>query len=71
MGRALALGTRNATFLFHAGMIERALGHDDRPPATARGARNEPALLDLHAATASACSPGSRHRDEGSRAARS
>lgn len=28
--RALALGTRNASFLFHAGMIERALGHDER-----------------------------------------
>lgn len=27
--RVLALGTRNASFLFHAGMIERALGHDD------------------------------------------
>lgn len=26
--RALALGTRSPTFLFHAGMIERALGHD-------------------------------------------
>jgi len=27
--RALALGTRNATFLFHAGMIQRSLGNDD------------------------------------------
>jgi tetratricopeptide (TPR) repeat protein len=27
--RALALGTRSASFLFHAGMIERALGHED------------------------------------------
>ena len=26
--RALELGTRNAVFLFHAGMIERARGHD-------------------------------------------
>src|SRR5205809_319461 len=25
--RALALGTRNASFWFHRGMIERALGH--------------------------------------------
>ncbi len=28
--RARSLGTRSATFLFHAGMIERALGHDER-----------------------------------------
>ncbi|MGH2635792.1 MAG: tetratricopeptide repeat protein, partial [Actinomycetota bacterium] len=29
MNRALALGTRTATFLFHAGMIERARGRDE------------------------------------------
>jgi tetratricopeptide (TPR) repeat protein len=41
---ALALGTRNATFLFHAGMIERALGHD----AAARRLLAEALALNPH-----------------------
>ncbi len=45
--RALGLGTRNALFLFHAGMIERALGHDRRARGLLRrGAGDEPQLLD-------------------------
>lgn len=51
--RALALGTRNATFLFHAAMIQRALGHD----AAARRLLHDAMALNpyfsiLHAPTA-------------------
>jgi tetratricopeptide (TPR) repeat protein len=51
--RALALGTRNATFLFHAGMIELALGHDDDARSLLREAlATNPYFSILHASTA-------------------
>lgn len=50
--RALSLGTRNATFLFHAGMIERALGHDARALELLRDALDvNPHFSILHATT--------------------
>lgn len=53
MRRALELGTRNATFLFHAGMIERALGDDDAARRYLRAALGaNPNFSILHAATA-------------------
>ena len=52
-GRALSLGTRNATFLFHAGMIERALGDDARALELLREALAvNPHFSILHAPTA-------------------
>ena len=36
--RALALGTPNALFLFHAGTIQAALGHDDEARSLLREA---------------------------------
>jgi tetratricopeptide (TPR) repeat protein len=51
--RALALGARNATFLFHAGMIERALGDDARSLQLLREALAvNPHFSILHAPTA-------------------
>ncbi len=51
--RALGLGTRNALFLFHAGMIERALGHDRRARALLGDALAlNPNFSIQHAATA-------------------
>jgi tetratricopeptide (TPR) repeat protein len=51
--RALALGTRNATFLFHAGMIERARGRDDDARRLLREAlATNPHFSILHASTA-------------------
>lgn len=52
---ALALGTRNALFLFHAGMIERALGHDRRAETLlAETLALNPNFSIRHAATAAA-----------------
>jgi tetratricopeptide (TPR) repeat protein len=51
--RALALGTRNATFLFHAGMIELARGHHDDARRLLREAlATNPYFSILHASTA-------------------
>jgi tetratricopeptide (TPR) repeat protein len=51
--RALRLGTRNASFLFHAGMIERALGRDDAARRLlAEAIATNPHFSILHAATA-------------------
>ena len=51
--RALSLGTRNATSLFHAGMIERALGDDARALQLLREALDvNPNFSILHAPTA-------------------
>lgn len=51
--RALSLGTRNATFLYHAAMIERALGHDAVALRLMNHAlRLNPRFSVLHAATA-------------------
>jgi len=51
--RALALGTRNALFLFHAGMIELARGRDDAARRLLREAiATNPHFSILHAATA-------------------
>lgn len=51
--RALALGTRSATFLFHAGMIEEALGHDVAAVRLlAEALRLNPHFSILHVATA-------------------
>lgn len=53
--RALELGTRNATFLYHAGMIQRALGHDDAARRLLRDAlATNPAFSILHSAVAEA-----------------
>lgn len=53
--RALELGTRNAAFLFHAGMIRLALGHDDAARRLLHDAlATNPAFSILHAATARA-----------------
>lgn len=54
MDRALELGTRNASFLFHAGMIERARGNDEAARDLLRRAlATNPNFSILHAATAS------------------
>jgi tetratricopeptide (TPR) repeat protein len=51
--RALALGTRNAAFLYHAAMIERALGRDEVALRMMnRAVRLNPRFSVLHAATA-------------------
>jgi tetratricopeptide (TPR) repeat protein len=51
--RALELGTRNAAFLFHAGMIERALGRDGSALRLLREAlATNPHFSILHAAIA-------------------
>ncbi|MEX2203508.1 MAG: tetratricopeptide repeat protein, partial [Actinomycetota bacterium] len=51
--RALALGTGNAAFLFHAAMIERALGRDAVAlRLMSRALRLNPRFSVLHAATA-------------------
>jgi tetratricopeptide (TPR) repeat protein len=51
--RALDLGTRNASFLFHAGMIERARGRDGAALRLLRGAlAANPRFSILHAPTA-------------------
>lgn len=51
--RALELGTANALFLFHAGMIELARGHDDAARRLLRRAiATNPHFSILHAATA-------------------
>ncbi len=42
MAAALRMGTRDASLLFHAGMIERALGND------AAAARNLEQALEIH-----------------------
>jgi hypothetical protein len=53
LDRALALGTRNALFLFHAGMIRLALGDDDAARSLLREALDGNAHFSiLHAATA-------------------
>jgi tetratricopeptide (TPR) repeat protein len=53
--RALELGTRNALFLFHAGMIERALGHGPRARSLLADALAlNPNFSIQHAATAAA-----------------
>jgi tetratricopeptide (TPR) repeat protein len=53
MDRALVLGTRDAMFAFHAGMIERALGHDDAAARLLRRALSiNPNFSILHAETA-------------------
>ena len=50
--RALELGTRNAAFLFHAGMIERALGDDAAALRLLRRARDlNPNFSIIHAST--------------------
>jgi tetratricopeptide (TPR) repeat protein len=51
--RALALGTRNVAFLFHAAMIERQLGRDAVAlRLMSRALRLNPRFSVLHAATA-------------------
>ncbi|HET7486310.1 MAG TPA: tetratricopeptide repeat protein [Acidimicrobiales bacterium] len=51
--RARSLGTRNALFEFHAGMIELALGHPDQARAhLASALAANPAFHPLHATTA-------------------
>ncbi len=51
--RALRLGTENATFLFHAGMIRLALGdHDGARPLLRRALAVNPNFSILHADTA-------------------
>jgi tetratricopeptide (TPR) repeat protein len=51
--RALALGTRNASFLFHAGMIELARGDDEAARRLlGRALATNPHFSILHAATA-------------------
>jgi tetratricopeptide (TPR) repeat protein len=53
LDRALSLGARNATFLFHAGMIERARGHEDAALRLLREAlATNPHFSILHATTA-------------------
>jgi tetratricopeptide (TPR) repeat protein len=48
--RALALGTRNALFLFHAGMIRLALGEEDEARRDLRAAlRTNPSFSIVHA----------------------
>jgi Flp pilus assembly protein TadD len=42
--RALALGTRDASFLFHRGMIERCLGRGSAPRWFAAALRLDPAF---------------------------
>jgi tetratricopeptide (TPR) repeat protein len=52
MRRALRLGTRNALFLFHAGMIQRALGHEAAARRDLREALvTNPHFSILHAST--------------------
>jgi tetratricopeptide (TPR) repeat protein len=55
MAQALRLGTRDAQLLYHAGMIEHALGNDARAAGLLRGALDvDPRFHPLHAREAGA-----------------